>query len=63
MPARVPYDSSRLYARNLYNFIQLMINQKLNRIKIDFTDEIIQSCLLTHDGKIVHPNYNKVKEK
>ncbi len=61
MPARVPYDSSRLYARNLFNFVQLMINQKMNKIKIDFEDEIIQSCLLTHDGKIVHPNYNKSK--
>ncbi len=63
MPARVPYDSSRLYARNLYNFVQLMVNQKLKRIKIDFEDELIQNCLLTHDGKIVHPNYNKGKEK
>jgi len=59
MPARVPYDSSRLYARNLYNFVHLMINQKMNKIKIDFEDEIIQSCLLTHDGRIVHPNYSK----
>lgn len=63
MPARVPYDSSRLYSRNLFNFIQLIVNQKLNRIKIDFEDEIIQNCLLTYDGKIVHPNYNKSKEK
>lgn len=63
MPARVPYDSSRLYARNLFNFVQLMVNQKLGRIKIDFEDEIIQNCLLTHDGKIVHPNYSKGKEK
>jgi NAD(P) transhydrogenase subunit alpha len=58
MPARVPYDASRLYARNLYNFVNLMVNQKMNKIKIDFEDEIIQNCLLTHDGKIVHPNYN-----
>ncbi len=61
MPARVPYDSSRLYARNLFNFVQLMVNQKMNKIKIDFEDEIIQNCLITHDGRIVHPNYNKSK--
>lgn len=63
MPARVPYDASRLYARNLFNFVQLMVNVKLGKIKIDFEDEIIQNCLLTHDGKIVHPNYSKGKEK
>jgi H+-translocating NAD(P) transhydrogenase subunit alpha len=59
MPSRVPYDSSRLYSRNLFNFVQLMVNQKLNKIKIDFEDEIVQNCLLTHDGNIVHPNYKK----
>lgn len=61
MPSRVPFDSSRLYARNLFNFVQLIVSQKLSRVKIDFEDEIIQSCLLTHDGKIVHPNYNQSK--
>lgn len=63
MPARVPFDSSRLYARNLCNFVQLMINQKMNKIKIDFEDEIVQSCLLTHDGRIVHPNFSQKDTK
>ncbi|MCE3233037.1 MAG: transhydrogenase (AB-specific) [Rickettsiaceae bacterium] len=59
MPARVPVDASRLYAKNLVNFLTPMVNKKLQKIKIDFEDQIIQSCLLTHDGRIVHPSLTK----
>jgi len=62
MAARVPADASRLYSRNLYNFIMPMVNSKLDKIKIDFEDEIIQACLLTHDGKTVHPSLQKGKK-
>lgn len=54
MPARVPVDASQLYARNLLHFITPMIQTKLQRIKVDFDDEIQQKTLVTYDGKIVH---------
>lgn len=59
MAGRVPFDASRLYAKNLYNFVSPMINNKLKKLKIDFEDEVLQACLLTHDGKIVHPSLTK----
>ncbi len=63
MPARVPYDASRLYSKNLFNFVSPMVNKKMAKLKIDFEDEIIQACLLTHDGKIVHPTFKKGDSK
>ena len=36
-----------------------LLNVKLKKIKVDFEDQIIQSCLLTYDGKIVHPSLKK----
>lgn len=62
MAGRVAGDASRLYARNLFNFISPMVNKKLKRIKIDFEDEIMQATLLTHEGKIVHPSFKKRKK-
>jgi NAD(P) transhydrogenase subunit alpha len=59
MAGRVSTDASRLYAKNLYNFVSPMINSKLKKLKIDFEDEVLQACLLTHDGKIVHPSLTK----
>lgn len=61
LAGRVGNDASNLYARNLINFIKPMINTKLKKIKINFEDEIIQSCLITHGGKIVHPSFTKGK--
>ena len=56
-PSRISKDSSSLYSRNLYNFVQLLVNQEEKKIKIDWEDEIIKGVGLTRDGKIVHPNF------
>ncbi len=47
-------NATSLYAKNLYNFLALMIDKE-DGLKIDFEDEIIQGTLVTNDGKIVHP--------
>lgn len=61
--ARVARDASRLYARNILNFIRPMVNKKLKRIKIDFEDDIIQATLIAHGGKIVNPSAKKTGKK
>ena len=53
-PARVPCDTSSLYARNLYNFISPMIDGESGAIKIDWDDEVIKGALLTRDGSVVN---------
>ena len=53
-PARVPGDTSPLYARNLYNFISPMIDGETGGIKIDWDDEVIKGALLTRDGSVVN---------
>lgn len=47
-------NATSLYAKNLYNFLALMIDEE-DGLKIDFEDEIIQGTLVTNDGSIVHP--------
>ena len=54
-PARVPVDTSALYARNLFNFIKPMINQESRALEIDWEDEVIKGALLTRDGVVVNP--------
>jgi NAD(P) transhydrogenase subunit alpha len=57
LPSRVAYNASQLYAKNLYNFLQLMI--KNNELNTDFNDEIIASSCLSFDGNLVHSMFNK----
>lgn len=61
MPARLAPDASRLYAKNLLNFVTPFVNEKLKKIKIDLEDPIVQGALLTYDGNIVHPQFKEDK--
>ena len=54
-PARVPVDTSTLYARNLFNFIEPMIDRESRGLEIDWEDEVIRGALLTRDGAVVNP--------
>ena len=57
LSSRVAYNASQLYAKNLYNFLQLMI--KNNELSADFNDEIIASSCLSFGGNLVHSMFNK----
>jgi len=54
VPSRIAVDASQLYAKNLLNFLALIID-KDKTLKIDAADEIIKGTLLTKDGAVVHP--------
>lgn len=47
----LPKDASDMYAKNLFNFMSLMIKE--GKISIDWNDEILSQTALTHDGKIL----------
>lgn len=55
VPSRLASDASALYAKNLLNFLQPMINKENGSLEMDWEDEIILGTGLTKDSKIVHP--------
>jgi NAD(P) transhydrogenase subunit alpha len=52
LPARLPADSSSLYAKNLLAFIPL-ITAENGTINLDTDDEIVTAMLLTRGGETV----------
>jgi NAD(P) transhydrogenase subunit alpha len=56
VPSRVAVDASMLYAKNLLNFVQLIVG-KDGALKIDREDEIVKGSLLAIDGQVVHPAF------
>jgi len=52
LPASVPFDASALYARNLFNFLALMLDPKTGEFKLDRADEIIAGTLACADGQV-----------
>jgi NAD(P) transhydrogenase subunit alpha len=57
MPSRVAVDASALYARNLFNFVSLLIDKEHGTLAIDTDDQIIAKTLLTRNGSVVHPQF------
>jgi len=55
----VPGHASQVYATNLYNFIDHFWDKEAQTLTLDPEDEIIQSSLLTKDGKIVNERFIK----
>ncbi|HUJ45721.1 MAG TPA: Re/Si-specific NAD(P)(+) transhydrogenase subunit alpha [Rhizomicrobium sp.] len=56
LPSRLAVDSSNLYARNLFNFVSLMVDKKTGNLALNWDDEIIKGAGVTRDGAIVHPS-------
>ena len=54
LPARLASDTSNLYARNLFNFVALIVDKKTGALNLDWNDEIVKGAGLTRDGEIVH---------
>ena len=50
LPSEVAQDASSLYAKNLFNFVSLMIQD--GNINLDFNDEIIKMSCVTYKRKI-----------
>jgi len=55
LPGRLAVDASSLYARNLFNFVSLLVDKKTGQLAIDWNDEIVKGALVAKDGEVVHP--------
>jgi NAD(P) transhydrogenase subunit alpha len=54
LPGRLAVDASSLYARNLFNFVSLLVDKKTGALAIDWNDEIVKGALVAKDGEVVH---------
>jgi len=52
IPGSVPVHASWLYANNLYYYVENLFKKGIGVLDLD--DDIIQSSLVTYEGKIVH---------
>jgi NAD(P) transhydrogenase subunit alpha len=56
-PGRVAASASSLYARNLYAFLDILVDKKTKALAVNFDDDIVKATVLTRDGAVVHPNF------
>src|SRR5207302_2169076 len=57
MAGRLAATASSLYAKNLYAFLEILIDKSAKALAIKWDDEIVKATVLTRDGAVVHPNF------
>lgn len=49
----MPSDASKLYGKNIFNFLQLIINKE-GVLNLNFDDDLVKGTCIVHDGAIVN---------
>jgi NAD(P) transhydrogenase subunit alpha len=57
VPGRLAATASALYAKNLLNFLDVLIDKQTKALNVPWDDEIVKATLLTRDGAVVHANF------
>ena len=57
VPGRLAASASSLYAKNLLNFLDILVDKKAKALAVDWDDEIVKATALTRDGAVVHPSF------
>ncbi len=52
LPALVAADASALYARNVLDFLKLVLPKDAAAIQVPLDDDIVAACLMTHNGEL-----------
>ncbi|CCV03546.1 NAD(P) transhydrogenase subunit alpha part 1 [Mesorhizobium metallidurans STM 2683] len=59
VPGRVAASASLLYARNLFAFLETLVDKTTKQLSIKRDDELVKATMLTDGGKVVHPAFAK----
>ncbi|MCP8939802.1 Re/Si-specific NAD(P)(+) transhydrogenase subunit alpha [Alsobacter sp. SYSU M60028] len=57
VPGRLAATASGLYARNLFNFLETMIDKSAKTLAVNWDDELVKATNLTRDGAVTHPSF------
>jgi len=57
VPGRLAASASGLYAKNLYAFLEILVDKKAKALAVNWDDEIVKATALTKDGAVVHPAF------
>ncbi len=57
LPAKLAPATSVLYAKNLLNFVGLLVDGESKNLVVNKDDNLVAGTLLTEGGAVVHPNF------
>lgn len=54
LPSEVSRDASQMYSSNLFNLVSEYWDEETKTFNLDLEDDILQGCVITHDGAIIN---------
>lgn len=61
-PARMPLDASRMFGKNVMNFLALLITKE-GGLHLNFEDDIVKGTCITHQGQVFNERVKSVMDK
>ncbi|ESY93608.1 Re/Si-specific NAD(P)(+) transhydrogenase subunit alpha [Mesorhizobium sp. LNHC229A00] len=63
VPGRIAASASLLYARNLFAFVETLVDKTTKTLAINREDDLVKATMLTDGGKVVHPAFAKADQQ
>lgn len=60
-PSLMPVDASKMFGKNLFNFLQLIITPE-GGLNLNFEDDIVRGTCITHNGEILNERVKSIIE-
>lgn len=57
LAATMPSDASKMYGKNMLNFLQLIITKE-GQLNLNWEDDLVKGSCITHNGELVHERVN-----
>ncbi|MBS1975678.1 MAG: NAD(P)(+) transhydrogenase (Re/Si-specific) subunit alpha, partial [Bacteroidetes bacterium] len=53
LASSMPYDASKMYGKNVLNFLQLIIDKE-GKLNLNFEDELVKGACMAHNGEVTN---------
>lgn len=63
MPGRVALNASEMYSANLHNLVLEFWDKEAKAFNLDMEDDILQGCIITHEGELVNEMIKNTRAK
>ena len=62
LAGEVAKDASQMYSANLFNLVEDNWNDEEKQFVVDFEDDILPGCIITHGGEVVNETIKNIME-
>lgn len=53
LPATMPSDASKMYGKNILNFLNLIITKE-GQLNLNWEDDLVKGSCIAHNGEVIH---------